>query len=271
MLNLIKMDLYRLFKTKSLKTGVIISAMISFVTIAIIAFLSNLVPQLSPDSQVTMTEMMPFVNWRNSVSFYDIILTATNVLSLMVSAVLASIFINEEQINGYIKNIAGQVKNKGMMIVAKFVALAVMTLFVLIAYTAGATVSGFVFFNNAITYEGLTQFLAVFGTKYVIYLSVNAIILFLCNLTKSKTLSVAVGVIFGSGASIIVYNIISTFIGIVLKLEVPVASYVPDGLVFGLTMTAPSAEIIKAIAVAVAYIVVFIVASMVVMKKRDTR
>lgn len=271
MLNLIKMDLYRLFKTKSLKTGVIISAMISFVTIAIIAFLSNLVPQLSPDSQVTMTEMMPFVNWRNSVSFYDIILTATNVLSLMVSAVLASIFINEEQINGYIKNIAGQVKNKGMMIVAKFVALAVMTLFVLIAYTAGATVSGFVFFNNAITYEGLTQFLAVFGTKYVIYLSVNAIILFLCNLTKSKTLAVAVGVIFGSGASIIVYNIISTFIGIVLKLEVPVASYVPDGLVFGLTMTAPSAEIIKAIAVAVAYIVVFIVASMVVMKKRDTR
>lgn len=271
MLNLIKMDLYRLFKTKSLKTGVIISAMISFVTIAIIAFLSNLVPQLSPDSQVTMTEMMPFVNWRNSVSFYDIILTATNVLSLMVSAVLASIFINEEQINGYIKNIAGQVKNKGMMIVAKFVALAVMTLFVLIAYTAGATVSGFVFFNNAITYEGLTQFLAVFGTKYVIYLSVNAIILFLCTLTKSKTLSVAVGVIFGSGASIIVYNIISTFIGIVLKLEVPVASYVPDGLVFGLTMTAPSAEIIKAIALAVAYIVVFIVASMVVMKKRDTR
>lgn len=271
MLNLIKMDLYRLFKTKSLKTGLIISAMISFVTIAIIAFLSNLVPQLSPDSQVTMTEMMPFVNWRNSVSFYDIILTATNVLSLMVSAVLASIFINEEQINGYIKNIAGQVKNKGMMIVAKFVALAVMTLFVLIAYTAGATVSGFVFFNKVITYEGLTQFLAVFGTKYVIYLSVNAIILFLCTLTKSKTLSVAVGVIFGSGASIIVYNIISTFIGIVLKLEVPVASYVPDGLVFGLTMTAPSAEIIKAIAVAVVYIVVFIVASMVVMKKRDTR
>ena len=271
MLNLIKMDLYRLFKTKSLKTGLIISAMISFVTIAIIAFLSNLVPQLSADSQVTMTEMMPFVNWRNSVSFYDIILTATNVLSLMVSAVLASIFINEEQINGYIKNIAGQVKNKGMMIVAKFVALAVMTLFVLIAYTAGATVSGFVFFNKVITYEGLTQFLAVFGTKYVIYLSVNAIILFLCTLTKSKTLSVAVGVIFGSGASIIVYNIISTFIGIVLKLEVPVASYVPDGLVFGLTMTAPSAEIIKAIAVAVAYIVVFIVASMVVMKKRDTR
>ena len=271
MLNLIKMDLYRLFKTKSLKTGLIISAMISFVTIAIIAFLSNITPQLSPDSQVTMTEMMPFVNWRNSVSFYDIILTATNVLSLMVSAVLASIFINEEQINGYIKNIAGQVKNKGMMIVAKSVALAVMTLFVLIAYTAGATVSGFVFFSNVITYEGLTQFLAVFGTKYVIYLSVNAIILFLCTLTKSKTLSVAVGVIFGSGASIIVYNIISTFIGIVLKLEVPVASYVPDGLVFGLTMTAPSAEIIKAIAVAVAYIVVFIVASMVVMKKRDTR
>ena len=271
MLNLIKMDLYRLFKTKSLKTGLIISAMISFVTIAIIAFLSNITPQLSPDSQVTMTEMMPFVNWRNSVSFYDIILTATNVLSLMVSAVLASIFINEEQINGYIKNIAGQVKNKGMMIVAKSVALAVMTLFVLIAYTAGATVSGFVFFSNVITYEGLTQFLAVFGTKYVIYLSVNAIILFLCTLTKSKTLSVAVGVIFGSGASIIVYNIISTFIGIVLKLEVPVASYVPDGLVFGLTMTAPSAEIVKAIAVAVAYIVVFIVASMVVMKKRDTR
>ena len=271
MLNLIKMDLYRLFKTKSVKIGLIISAVISFITIAIIAGISNLAPQFDAETQETLAMMIPFINWRINVNFYEIILTATTILSLMVSAVLASIFISEEQANGYIKNIAGQVKDKGMMNVSKFIALAVMTLFVLLTYTAGATVSGLLFLNNAITYEGLSQFLAVFGTKYLIYLSVNAIILFLCTLTKSKSLSIAVGVMFGSGATVIVYNVISTFAGIILKCDLPISSYVPDGLIFGLTMDAPANELIKAVIVGIIYTVVFIASSMLLTKKRDTR
>ena len=271
MLNLIKMDLYRLSKTKSLKIGLIISAIISFVSISIIAGLANLVPQFDATTQATLTMMMPFADWRTNVSFYEIILTATSMLSLMVSAVLASIFISEEQANGYIKNIAGQVKSKGMMTVSKFVALAVMTLFVLLAYTAGAALSGHLFLNNAITYDGLSHFLAVFGTKYLIYLSVNAIILFLCTLTKSKSLSIALGDIFGSGASIIAYNIISTFLGIIFKCDIPLTSYVPDGLVFDITMDAPSDALIKATVVGIVYIAIFMAFSMVLMKKRDTR
>ena len=157
------------------------------------------------------------------------------------------------------------------MNVSKFAALSVMSLSVLVAYAAGSTVSGLIFLNNAINYEGFSQFLAVFGTKYLIYLSVNAIILFLCTLTKSKSVSIAFGVMFGSGATVLVYNVISTFAGIVLKCEVPVASYVPDGLIFGLTMDASSEALIKAVIVGVVYIAVFMAFSMVVMKKRDTR
>lgn len=270
MLNLIKMDLYRLFKTKSFKIGLIISALISFLAIAGIAGIINLVHLLSNASQESLS-MFPFVNWQNSVNLYEIILTATSVLSLMVSAVLASHFISEEQSNGYVKNIAGQVKDKGMMIVSKFVALSVISFSVMLTYALGSTISGFIFFNSAITYTGISQFLLVFGTKYIIYLAVNAILLFLCTITKSKSLALAVGVMFGSGATIIVYNVISTFAGIALKCDIPVSSYVPDGLIFGLTMDATSNALIKALIVGVVYIAVFIIFSMVSMRKRDTK
>ena len=270
MLNLIKMDLYRLFRTKSFKIGLIISFAISFLFVAVLAAISNLIPLFPESTQVAMA-ILPFADWRNNVNLFEMILSSTAILSLMVSAVLASNFISAEQANGYVKNIAGQVKDKGMMNVSKFAALSVMSLSVLVAYAAGSTVSGLIFLNNAVNFEGFSQFLAVFGTKYLIYLSVNAIILFLCTLTKSKSVSIAFGVMFGSGATVLVYNVISTFAGIVLKCEVPVASYVPDGLIFGLTMDAPAEALIKAVVVGVVYIAVFMAFSMVVMKKRDTK
>ena len=270
MLNLIKMDLYRLFRTKSFKIGLIISLAISFLFVAVVAAISNLIP-LFPESTQAAMSVLPFADWRNNVNLFELILSSTAILSLLVSAVLASNFISADQANGYVKNIAGQLKNKGMMNVSKFVALAVMTFFVLLAYTVGSTIGGLVFLNNAVNYEGLNQFLAVFGTKYLIYLAVNAIILFLCTLTKSKSVSIAFGALFGSGATVFAYSAVSTFAALALKCDVNIASYIPDGLIFGLTMDAPSTALIKAIVVGVVYIAVFMVLSMILMKKRDTK
>ena len=108
MLNLIKMDMYRLFRTKSFRIGLIIAFALSFSCVAVLAALSNLIPMLSESSGATMAEL-PFANWRNNVNLFDIILTSTAVLSLLVSAVIASNFISNEQSNGYVKNIAGQI------------------------------------------------------------------------------------------------------------------------------------------------------------------
>ena len=270
MLNLIKMDLYRLFRTKSFKIGLMISAALSFLFVAVLAIISNIIPLFPEETQMAMS-MLPFADWRNNVNLYELIMSATLILSLMVSAVLASNFISDEQANGYVKNIAGQLKDKGMMNVSKFVALAVMSLSVMLAYVLGATVSGLIFLNSAISYDGFGQFLAVFGTKYLIYLSVNAIILFLCTLTKSKSVSIAFGVLFGSGATIVAYNLISTFALFVLKVDFPIASYVPDGLIFGLTMDAPAAALLKAVIVGVVYIGLFMTFSIMIMRKRDTK
>lgn len=270
MTNLIKMDLYRLFRTKSFKIGLIISLVIAFSYVAILATISKMVPMFSAETQEAMT-IFPFANWRNGVNLFELILSAVTILSLMVSAVLASNFISDEQTHGYIKNIAGQIKDKGMMNVSKFVALAVMSASVLLAYTFGAASAGFIFLKSALSYEGFYQFLAVIGTKYLIYLSVNTIILFLCALTKSKSVSIAFGVMFGTGASIIVYNLISTFIGLVFKCDVPIDSYIPDGLVFGITMGATTKTLIDAVIVGAVYIAVFMVLSMMIMRRRDTR
>lgn len=275
MLNLIKMDMYRLLKTKSYKFGLLVSLLIPFVAIAAIAGIGKLVPMLSQADATGETgdilSLLPFSDWFSGTSLFIIVLTATSFLSLMVSCMITSTFVNEEQAGGYIKNIAGQVKSKGMLVVSKFVTIAVVSLTVLIAYIIGSSASALLFFGKTLTYTGAGKFIEILLIRYLLFIAVNVIVLFLCTLTKSKTLAVAFGIIFGTGATKFIYSIISTFADLVLNVSISISSYTPDGLIFNIGVDSAAGELVKAVLVGIGYIAVFMVLTTVVLTKRDTK
>lgn len=270
MLNLIKMDLYRLLKTKSFRFGLIVSVIISFVGIAGIAGIGKLMP-LMEDGGEALLFMLPFSDWYTQVSIFTVILTSTTFLSLMVSCMISSNFINEEQASGYIKNIAGQVKDKSMLVASKFVSIAFICLCVIIAYAIGSTAASLLFLSKTLNYTGFGSFIIVLVSRFALYLAVNSIITFLCTLTKSKSLAIAFGIIFGTGITGIAYTIIATFFEFAFSVTIPLSQYTPDGLVFGIGVDSTGTELAKAVVIGVCYTVAFLFLSSLVLKKRDTK
>lgn len=271
MSNLIKADIYRLFNTKSYKIGMIISLVISFLSIAAIAGICKAIPLFTDPEAMAFLLAFPYASWTEGVSIFTVMATSTNFLSLMVTCMLASTFVNEEQTSGFVKNIAGQVKDKGMLIFSKFIVLAFVALSVILCYMAGSSIAALVFFGGALNFTSAASFFTVILVKFLIFLSVNAIILFLCTLTKSKSLAVAVGVVFGSGATMIIYFVASLVITAITSIDITLSKFTPDGLIFGLGMNSEPAALIKALVVALIYAVVFLGLSTLVMKKRDTK
>lgn len=271
MANLIKMDLFRLFKTKSYKLLLLVSLSIAFIAIAAIAGIAKLIPILGEESQFALSMMFPFASWAKDVSVFDIMYTSLYALAPMVISIATAIFISSEHSSGYIKNIAGQVKNKGMLVAAKFATLAFATFTIFVSYLVGAFASAQLFLHGSLNYTGFMDFAAVIGVKYLLFLSVVAIIIFLCTLTKSSSLAIAFGVIFGTGMTTIVYTAVSFFLETVTKHSIQVASFTPDGFAFKLSMATQPEILAKGCVLSVIYIAVFLILSAVVMNKRDTR
>ncbi len=272
MLNLIKMDLHRLFHTKSFKVGLLLSAAASFIFIALIAGLLAILQEMlkNPESAEAVV-FFPAAGWLvNGTSVGEIILTGFGAFSLLVSTILTAIFINSEQSSGYIKNIAGQVSNKGYMIVSKLFTIAVINLAIFAVFSVFSAVSGFVFLSYVIKSVSFLPFIPVLLIKFLLYMAIDAIILFICTLTKSKSFAVAVGVIFGIGITGFVYSALNSLITFITNgTDVKLATFTPDGINSILSINADAGLLIKAVVISVVYIAVFTIASSLVFKKRD--
>lgn len=271
MTKLIKMDLYRLSKTKSYKILLIVALSISFIAVAVISGIAKLIPLLPAESQETLSFAFPFASWIENISVFNIMYTSLYMLSLMIISIATAIFISTEHSSGYIKNIAGQVNNKGMLIISKFATLSFATFTIFLSYLVGAFTSAQIFLHGSLNYTGFMDFATAIGVKYLLFLSIVAIIIFLCTLTKSSSLAIAFGAIFGTGITSIVYSTVSFFLGIVTKHDINISSFTPDGFVFSLSMGAQPEILAKGCVLSVIYIVVFLLLSIFVMNKRDTR
>lgn len=270
MFNLIKMDLNRLFRTTSFAVGLILSAIISFLCISILSFFMGMID--NPEA-VSESAGLLMVDWKaNGIFLTDLIKSSFNILSLLISTSLTAIFVNAEQSSGYIKNIAGQIPNKSMIAVSKFFSIVVINFAIFIVYFAVSALSGLLFFSSMLKAGDFISLLIALAVKFLLYIAVDTIILFVCTLTKSKTLAVAIGVVFGIGISKMIYNMLDTFLNMVFKVsDINLAIFTPDGMNSVVDAGTETDVIIRGIVVAVIYIAIFLIASGAIMKNRDIK
>lgn len=290
MLNVIKMDLYRLSRSKSLKVGLIIALIISFAAVALSAALVAIMTMLQeadPSLNEGVAEMgmiFPVLAWTQGVDLAQITLTFSGVFSLGLSVIISAVFVTEEQITGYGKNYLGQLPDKGYSVVSKLVATSVIHMLVFLIYTLVSAGAGALLFSKYITGFAAGNLALTMSLRFLLYLAVNAIIVFLCLLTKSKSASMIIGVIIGVGASKAAYSGITSALTAIIgriankpEFEFPaVGGVIPDGveemLINQNFLFNPTAGlIVRAIAVSVIYIVVFTLLSVIVVRKRDVK
>ena len=277
MWKLIKMDFYRLFTSKTLKVGALMAAIIcalymlaSMGIIALTKYYLESDPKLYED-MVAMGEFLPQIAWfAGGVNFSEILFSTASFFSLFIGCMITANFIGSEQSCGYTKNFAGQLPDKGYMALSKFIVTSVAQILIIIVYTIVAAALAFPLLGRYIEGFSITPLLATFGLMILLYLAINAIIVFVCMITKSHAIAMVIGCIFGIGATKLAYHSASALLSM-MKIKFEIAEFMPDGVWSMLTLDSYGSVASKAIGVSLCFIAVFLTASFIVLRKRDIR
>ena len=111
---------------------------------------------------------------------------------------------------------------------------------------------------------------AALGLRLMLHIAINAIIVFLCTLTKSRSVAMMAGCIFGLGVTKAAYLSVSMLHSI-LKINVDIANYTPDGINGQLSLYTVGELTQKAIIVSIAFVIAFVAANYYVVRNRDVR
>lgn len=171
---------------------------------------------------------------------------------------------------GYVKNIAGQLSDRGMMVFAKFIIIGIHNLVFFLAavlshIAAAALTSGIITDGNE--WGGIATLLL----KWLLALGLCAVLEFFAVGLENKTLSIIMAVVFSTGSLSLLYVGIDAGVNALFHLEgFSVSDYMPDALLN--SVSAITGElVINAIIVSVIFIVLFLWLSYITFKKRDIK
>ena len=223
MADLIKMDMYRLFRTK------VFYVMLGAVTAA--CFATNVLAKVLTDLfSKTAEGAEAAALYPASVDLSDILASpfAFSALFILVFISLIS-FTYADIANGFVKNVAGQLPHKGDTVISKFaVTLVHNSIFTICA--ALGSVAGELTVRTVTVDSQTGSGVATMIAKILLLQSLSAVILFVTTGLKSKTFASVVGVIISTGLLGVVYFGIETLLENLFKVGVNISDYAPDQL-----------------------------------------
>ena len=280
MLNIIKMDLYRMFKTKSMYVIWIVLAAILLITTSLCKTDYELLTEKDAMKQEQVTE--PTVDNINvgmmvtlptepgeKVTVYDIFFAnSQGKLYALLLVIFTVLFSTADISSGYIKNIGGQVGNRGSLIFSRSIALSVFTVLTmtgafLFQAAANCIVFGKLEWGN--TKAILSYFVAELALHYALVLICMAIAIIL----KNNVISMVIAVCLSMNVMTIVYGVINSAIQKIGIQNFQIYKYTITGKLSLLPMNPSGNECLAAFGVAIVFIVMMISVSSVVFQKRD--
>ena len=205
--NLVKMDFYRMFRSKAF----IISNIIIFISgiLGKVAelLLYNLSVQMAKESEEMAASI---TEYSYTADLSDIFINPFWISMLLIVVLVSAVSFSYADIaNGFIKNIAGQVKKKGHTVISKFIVLCVHNLIFFCVAALGRIAGQFVIGGNfKIDAADMPIGIGTFICKWLLLQALCTIILFISTGLKNKTLASVVGVILGSGSLMILHLMI---------------------------------------------------------------
>ena len=273
MWNLIKMDFYRLFSSKTIKIGAAIAFLVCagymFISLGILS-IAELAAKQDPLAVEGFGLFLAQIGWMKGVDFSEIVFSGTAVFSLFIGCMITANFIGSEQSCGYTKNFAGQLPDKGYMAISKFVVTSFVQAMILVIYAVVSAVFAMVLFGKYINGYDIDALLAALGLRLMLHLAMNTIVMFICMFTKSHAIAMVAGCIFGMGVTKVVYTAAEVFLSM-LKISFPISGYMPDGINGQLALDTIGELSVKTITVSVIFIAVFLASNYFIVRHRDVK
>ena len=175
---------------------------------------------------------------------------------------------NENEFLKYIKNIGGQVRNRGTLIFSRAIALAVFTVLTMAgAFLFQAAANGIVF--GELEWGNTKAILSYFVTELALHYALVLICMAIAIILKNNVISMVIAVCLSMNVMTIVYGVINSAIQKIGIQNFQIYKYTITGKLSLLPMNPSGNECLAAFGVAIVFIVMMISVSSVVFQKRD--
>ena len=282
MLNMIRMELYRMFKTKSLYViWLVLAAGILFTT------------GLSADEMKTYTmeekqEMYEYATGQqksdtvnlgmdvtvptkpgDTVSVFDLFYgNIKGKFLALFMVIFAVLYSTADMTSGFIKNIAGQVRDRRGLVFAKGVSLFVYTVLTMLIFTGIQTVSNALFFDEFV-FGPVKEFLQYAGIQTLLHFALVIIVMCIAIVLRNNVISMMLSVCLCMNVLVIFYSFLDNLIAKAHIKNFHVLEYTVTGNISFLETNVTAKMAVTALAVSIAFVIVMIEVCSTVFKKRD--
>ena len=282
MLNMIRMELYRMFKTKSMYViWLVLAGGILFTT------------GLSADEMKTYTmeekqEMYEYATGQresetvnlgmdvtvptkpgDTVSVFDLFYgNIKGKFLALFMVIFAVLYSTADMTSGFVKNIAGQVRDRRRLVFAKGVSLFVYTVLTMLIFTGIQTVSNALFFDEFV-FGPVKEFLQYAGIQTLLHFAFLMIVMCIAIVLRNNVISMMLSVCLCMNVLVIFYSFLDNMIAKAHIKNFHVLEYTVTGNISFLETNVTAKMAVTALAVSIAFIIVMIEVCSTVFKKRD--
>lgn len=295
MFNAIRMDVYRLFKTKSTYIILVIMIALSVMGTGLMSVMTEMTEaegqqvqteqmsdnagyagdddQLYEDTEgaqsqvsVSVSESDPDENDNSVLSFA---MSDISGLQAGLFIIIFTVLFSMADINsGFIKSIGGQVKGRGVLIVSKMAAIAIFTAIVIIADFLTELIAVNIFFDDAVV-GSASEIVRLLSSQFVLNFALAILMMAIAIIIKNNVVSMIIGVCMCSGIFELIFMGINYLMDKIGFSDFDINNILITGKIQNVTIGADAADIGYALLTAAIYIAVSVLAVYNVFKHRD--
>lgn len=295
MFNAIRMDVYRLFKTKSTYIILVIMLALSVMGTGLMSVMTEMTgaerqqvqteqmsdnadyagedDQFNKDTEgaqsqlsVSVSEIDPDENDNSVLSFA---MSDISGLQAGLFIIIFTVLFSMADINsGFIKSIGGQVKGRGVLIVSKMAAIAIFTAIVIIADFLTELIAVNIFFDDAVV-GSASEIVRLLSSQFVLNFALAILMMAIAIIIKNNVVSMIIGVCMCSGIFELIFMGINYLMDKIGFSDFDINNILITGKIQNVTIGADAADIGYALLTAAIYIAVSVLAVYNVFKHRD--
>lgn len=295
MFNAIRMDVYRLFKTKSTYIILVIMLAMSVMGTGLMSVMTEMTgaerqqvqteqmsdnadyagedDQFNEDTEgaqsqlsVSVSEIDPDENDNSVLSFA---MSDISGLQAGLFIIIFTVLFSMADINsGFIKSIGGQVKGRGVLIVSKMAAIAIFTAIVIIADFLTELIAVNIFFDDAVV-GSASEIVRLLSSQFVLNFALAILMMAIAIIIKNNVVSMIIGVCMCTGIFELIFMGINYLMDKIGFNDFDINNILITGKIQNVTIGADAADIGYALLTAAIYIAVSVLAVYNVFKHRD--
>ena len=295
MFNAIRMDVYRLFKTKSTYIILVIMLAMSVMGTGLMSVMTEMTgaerqqvqteqmsdnadyagedDQFNEDTEGAQSQLSVSVSEidsdENDNSVLSFAMSDISGLQAGLFIIIFTVLFSMADINsGFIKSIGGQVKGRGVLIVSKTAAIAIFTAIVIIADFLTELIAVNIFFDDAVV-GSASEIVRLLSSQFVLNFALAVLMMAIAIIIKNNVVSMIIGVCMCTGIFELIFMGINYLMDKIGFSDFDINNILITGKIQNVTIGADAADIGYALLTAAIYIAVSVLAVYNVFKRRD--